>query len=132
MDWHIFPLICRVLVLNLLSKEIAGKDRRLGDVHIPLADVNFTQSSRIVYDLADLVSWQIVFPLTECLLSLLSVALWRVQLKAFYSLFWYTLDGNFPLLRNGFIKSYVILTAVDSALKILEKLTKTRQPNFFL
>ena len=46
----------RVLVLNVVHKETAGKDGRLGDVHIPLKDVDFSNPQRTSYDLADLVS----------------------------------------------------------------------------
>ena len=45
-------------MLNVLHKETTGKDVRLGDVHIPLRDVNFFNPQKISYDLADLVSFR--------------------------------------------------------------------------
>ena len=42
-------------MLNVLSKETTGKDTRLGDVHIPLREINFERPQKCWYELADLV-----------------------------------------------------------------------------
>jgi len=59
-EYEILPenLNERVLVLAVLHKETTGKDARLGDVHIPLRDVNFFNPQKISYALADLRNTQ--------------------------------------------------------------------------
>ena len=40
-----------------MDKEIAGSDKRLGDVHIPLSEFNLEESGLVKsYELKDLVS----------------------------------------------------------------------------
>ena len=57
-----------MLVLNVFNKETSGKDTRLGDVHVPLNDIDFQNSERCWYDLADLVGTFVTFMFTALLL----------------------------------------------------------------
>ena len=54
-------VIFRVLVLNVLSRETLGRDKRLGDVHIPLKNFDPSETWREWFNLADLVSLIIHF-----------------------------------------------------------------------